>query len=438
MSDKDTKKTVETKKESYYPEKYKDFTLTSRPHVTKEVIGSGEYLEQKDDEASQEFICLISLQIGRVYYSIKTNTYHGNVNSPPLRPDIFERDFLPYLRWDFDEFNEVTVREGQENVTRTTKSLFPPTPENIAKKRKELIAAFIDEEKVPEMDAIRLATCPRALLNTAELEDTLRKPKYDVRMIQKLKNNIQNRRFQEGYIMSNRANTVSTGVVTFDTTKHTVEVPLHATAPESLEIHRMSVVNSDTSDASVALGFKCVNPRVYDYDGTDVTDLTQSLIDGEQITLGTGGKLIIAVPHPINSVEFDVDTAGGALSAKRYYNGTIATLNPTLLETLDPTSTGKSSDTFLSPSDAAKLPADHALVTAGIPAGMYIYQADIASAAILDAVNVYSFTFFAETVTAGTTLTDDSIKRLPVACQPMVFISQADAGNSITLEYTKR
>lgn len=238
--------------------------------------------------------------------------------------------------------------------------------------------------------------------------------------------------------MSNRSNIVSTGAVSFSTTKHVVEIPLNENASESIEIHRMSLVNSDENDASVAFGYKCINPRVYDYTGTVVTDLTQDLIDGNQITLGSGGKLIIAVPHLINSVEFDVDTAGGALSNKMYYNGSVSSLSPTLLETLDPTSTGLSADTFLSPSDAQKLPADHALVTAGIPAGMYIYQADIASAVVLDAVNVYSFNYFAETVSAGTTITDDSIKKLPVGCQPMVFIDEADALNSIAVEYTKR
>lgn len=233
--------------------------------------------------------------------------------------------------------------------------------------------------------------------------------------------------------MSYQRNLDSTGAVTFSTTKTVANIDL---TDASAEVHDMTVINSSASTSIVGLGYQHVQPKVYNYDGSAVTDITDDIIAGSA-TLGTGGKFIVAVPSKFHSINFTIGTTGGALSNRRYYNGSITALSPTLIETLTFASTGNSADTFLPPSDIEPLPADHALVTAGIDPGMYIYQVDIASVAVVTAISVLHFNKVIETVAAGATVSDSGIKKLPKGCKPAAFVSTANADNSLSVSFSR-
>lgn len=230
-----------------------------------------------------------------------------------------------------------------------------------------------------------------------------------------------------------RSSGQSAGVRTFSTTKYHYNIDFGQVA-NSIEVQGFEVTNSDGEASRVMIGYKMPKIFVYDYDGSStITDRTDDLAAG-QITLGADGEIIIGSPVPLMSIEFDVDTAGGALSSKEYYNGALTSLTVGL-ETADITSTGLQSETFLLPNDILPLPADHALVTAGVHPGLYIYKADIASSAVIDSIKGYHFVYNYEDIPSGSTVSTTATMDLPAGAQPACFVENADAGNATNVIY---
>ena len=117
---------------------------------------------------------------GKLFFAETENKYYiaDGVECPE---DKFKDHYLPYLRWDFDEFvEEVIVKEdskGNDIEIKTGRkvSTFPPTPENIADKRKELIQAAIENGDDIDKAKINVLTSPRTLRNHDEMEAALDK-----------------------------------------------------------------------------------------------------------------------------------------------------------------------------------------------------------------------------------------------------------------------
>lgn len=124
---------------------------------------------------------------GRIYYSPIKNKYYVAEDSP-VSKEQFEDQFLPYLSWDYDQFEQEEVMVEAEDAKGKVKEVgtgkfrvinkFPPTPENIAAKRKELLnKAFEDGESVSSED-IQMKTLPRTLLNDDMTTDGRRKRRF--------------------------------------------------------------------------------------------------------------------------------------------------------------------------------------------------------------------------------------------------------------------
>jgi hypothetical protein len=88
--------------------------------------------------------------------------------------------YMNYLRWEFDQFEEVTkeiekevkakTKAGNETIKKVKEKVivgienkFPPTPENIKKKKDELISAAVSEANGSQIDikAIQAKVTPR-------------------------------------------------------------------------------------------------------------------------------------------------------------------------------------------------------------------------------------------------------------------------------------
>lgn len=189
--------------------KKKGFTL--KPDVFKPSTDSqGNVIYTVDEEASDRYIMLQSMSVGRVFYAPKANLYFPNESDGPINEEYFNEKFLPYLRWEFSQLepltrkeeNEVTVREGDKNVTKKVKKdvqvldgfgkpvmvdKFPPTTENIEKKRQELMQEAVKEGKAPNIKEIYQRTSPNALRDLPEVEAQLDKPKGYTEEIARIK-----------------------------------------------------------------------------------------------------------------------------------------------------------------------------------------------------------------------------------------------------------
>jgi hypothetical protein len=80
-------------------------------------------------------------------YAIDNNSYHGGFNTPALEGEAL-LSALSQVRWAFTDFN------------KSTKDQFPPTPENINAKRKELFGAIKGMPSKEDIEFIQLKTSP--------------------------------------------------------------------------------------------------------------------------------------------------------------------------------------------------------------------------------------------------------------------------------------
>lgn len=126
-----------------------------------------------------------ALGVGTIYYT--TNDAKFWIGEGAECPeDMFTKQFLPYLRWKFDQFVEqekfveveVEVEDAKGNkkfekqrklVGKETVNKFPCTPKNILKKRQELIIAATSEGDLLDIQAIRKETSPTQLISSDEV-----------------------------------------------------------------------------------------------------------------------------------------------------------------------------------------------------------------------------------------------------------------------------
>lgn len=130
----------------------------------------------KVDNANS-YVMLQSQTQGVLFYTPLTNKY-WIAPEKECPKELFEKKFLPYLRWGFDEVQ--TSEDGQKI------NLFPATPENIAIKRKELLEEAMKSGDVIDQKKINSLTSPTTLSNNEVFESKLDKSNSDDKLIRRL------------------------------------------------------------------------------------------------------------------------------------------------------------------------------------------------------------------------------------------------------------
>jgi len=118
-----------------------------------------------------DYIILGNLSFGDVYYTPRTNQYWAAPGKEMTAKRLEE--FLPYLSWDYDqieeqtEFVEATGKDGKKKLEKVGTGIainaFPPSPDNIAKKRQELIEEAVKGSKEINYVELYAKTSPRSL-----------------------------------------------------------------------------------------------------------------------------------------------------------------------------------------------------------------------------------------------------------------------------------
>lgn len=126
--------------------------------------------------SANHHIILGSQTQGQIAYTPGDNVYWAAVGKP-MNKERFEKDFLPYLSWQFDVIEEI---EGK------MVNVFPPSPENIALKRMELIQVASKEGKVLDQKTLQMMTSPAVLKNKESFEKLLEKFTPDEDMARRL------------------------------------------------------------------------------------------------------------------------------------------------------------------------------------------------------------------------------------------------------------
>lgn len=131
-----------------------------------------------------------ALGTGDLYYTIKDAKFWSGENKE-IDPAIFETQFLPRLRWKFDQFveqdqfkeTEVEIEDskGQKKIERRKELIgkevvnkFPCTTKNILKKRTELMAAAVQSGVDIDLNKIQIETSPTELLSPEEVRQALK------------------------------------------------------------------------------------------------------------------------------------------------------------------------------------------------------------------------------------------------------------------------
>lgn len=146
-------------------------SFTFKPHKYK---AKADGTHEINPETSSPYIMLSSHTQGTVYYSYRDNKYYVSEDKEYPKAK-FEKEILPYLRWEFDNINEKGV------------NLNPPSSANIAEKRKELITAANESGKMISQEQLFKQTAPIQLLNNAEFERRINEKTPDEKMIQRIK-----------------------------------------------------------------------------------------------------------------------------------------------------------------------------------------------------------------------------------------------------------
>ena len=146
-----------------------------------EVIGSGDEGEHIILD-SNPYVMLNSISQGTIYYCPRDNKYYLSESEEPCPEELFKEKFLPYLRWDYDVFETATLKDGSTKKV----SIFPPSPENIAKKRADLIQEAVDNAETPDMEAIIEATTPKELRLNDTYEKLIDQASPDERMARRI------------------------------------------------------------------------------------------------------------------------------------------------------------------------------------------------------------------------------------------------------------
>lgn len=170
------------------------------PHALKK--GKDDTLEI-DKEASLEYIMLGSQTQGTIYYTPKTNQYWA-APGKEMSKERFKEQFEQFLSWDYDKVEDEIIEKPQldkagkvvedakgkvklEKVATGNKvNVNPPSPENILKKRQELLAKAMKEGKSISEDKLIALTSPRRLKNKPEFEARLNNFTSDELLIRRL------------------------------------------------------------------------------------------------------------------------------------------------------------------------------------------------------------------------------------------------------------
>ena len=132
--------------------------------------GEGKHVVLDDNP----YIALHSASHGWLFYCPRDNEYYASDTDNPMPRDLFEKKFLPYLRWAYDKFEteEVEVADPADlrgirkiKVERLM-STFPPTPENIAAIREGIVKSALQAGADVDMKEIWAKTSPTELVLT--------------------------------------------------------------------------------------------------------------------------------------------------------------------------------------------------------------------------------------------------------------------------------
>lgn len=128
--------------------------------------------------SSDPYVILANISLGMLIYTAKDNKFFtGEDHECPAK--VLEEKYLRYLRWDHDilvdEEIETTDDKGRTKKVKTGYqiSLFPCSPENIAKKRSELINAAISSNEQPDFSAILNSTRPTGMIENEKFRAKL-------------------------------------------------------------------------------------------------------------------------------------------------------------------------------------------------------------------------------------------------------------------------
>lgn len=154
-----------------------------------ELIGSGPNGEMTVVDANH-YIILQSASVGKIVYTYKDNKYWTGENAE-CPEELLKSKFLPYLRWKFDVLeDEVVMAERNDKMvpikTGRKISSFPPSPENIAAKRKEMISAALKSGEEANLKQIWNATAPVRLVENEAFEAMIDKTPEFLKMARKL------------------------------------------------------------------------------------------------------------------------------------------------------------------------------------------------------------------------------------------------------------
>ena len=140
-----------------------------------------------DEKASNHHIILASATQGVIYYTYKDNKYWSGENQE-ISEELFEKQFLPYLSWKFDKMEDEVVEQPKKDekgeivldkkdnpvmikiATGRKVNVFPPSPANIEKKRKEILLEASDKGESKSLQEIYLETAPKKLKNSERFE----------------------------------------------------------------------------------------------------------------------------------------------------------------------------------------------------------------------------------------------------------------------------
>ena len=117
--------------------------------------------------------------VGRIYYTPKDNKFWTGQGAE-CPAEVLKAKYMRYLRWNFDNLVKEVVEttdavSGKKSKKETgyMVSTNPCTPENIAKKRKELIESALADGRDPNYENILNVTRPTELKNSEAFDALL-------------------------------------------------------------------------------------------------------------------------------------------------------------------------------------------------------------------------------------------------------------------------
>lgn len=155
--------------------KFKDFSL--KPDVLKK----GPDGLTVDRNATDHYLKFQTITNGHIYYTPKSNRYWLNPGAEASEADM--ENYLPFLRWKYDEFvKETKLTEVEDDKGKKVKmeletgkmiNKFPPSVKNIAKKRAELAAESAKNYLDFDIDAIINLTSPHSMVEKDSMQAKL-------------------------------------------------------------------------------------------------------------------------------------------------------------------------------------------------------------------------------------------------------------------------